>query len=79
LTIEQAAGDRQTLRWLVVVAAVALLLVVPALALLYRLDVTARLVAEHSEEPADAAEPPRQRAAEPPAGRVPEQRPHREE
>jgi cytochrome d ubiquinol oxidase subunit II len=73
LTIEQAAGDRQTLRWLVVVAVVALALVVPTLALLYRLDITARLVAEHGDEPAEAPEP---RAAEPPA-RVPPQRPPR--
>ncbi|GDY31517.1 cytochrome d ubiquinol oxidase subunit II [Gandjariella thermophila] len=63
LTIEQAAADPQTQRWLVAAALVALALVVPALALLYRLDLTAQLVAEHGDEP---AEPPEPRIPEPP-------------
>ncbi|MFD7100168.1 hypothetical protein ACFWA0_35745, partial [Streptomyces xanthophaeus] len=38
LTLEQAAGDPQTLVWLAVVSLVALLLVAPAVFLLYWLD-----------------------------------------
>lgn len=54
LTIDQAAGDPGTLRWLVVVTIVAVLLVGPALALLYRLDTTARLAADHDEDLTEA-------------------------
>ncbi|GAA1630769.1 cytochrome d ubiquinol oxidase subunit II [Georgenia ruanii] len=50
LTIDQAAGDPDTLRWLVVVTVVAVVLVGPALALLFRLDTTARLAADHDED-----------------------------
>ena len=55
LTIDQAAGDPTTLRWLLGVVVVAVLLVGPALALLYRLDATDRLTADHDE---DLTEPP---------------------
>lgn len=55
LTIDQAAGDPTTMRWLVGVTVVAVLLVGPALALLYRLDTTARLTADHD---VDLAETP---------------------
>ena len=54
LTIDQAAGDPDTMRWLVVVTIVAVLLVGPALALLYRLDTTERLAADHDEELTEA-------------------------
>jgi cytochrome bd ubiquinol oxidase subunit II len=60
LTIQQAAADPETLRWLVIAVIVALVLVVPTLAVLYRLDVTSRLVAEHGdaeEHPSDGAVP----------------------
>jgi cytochrome d ubiquinol oxidase subunit II len=50
LTIKQAAGDPDSMRWLVVVIIVAVLLVGPALALLYRLDTTARLAADHDRD-----------------------------
>jgi cytochrome d ubiquinol oxidase subunit II len=53
LTIDQAAGDPDTMRWLVVVTIVAVLLVGPALAFLYRLDTTARLEADHDEDVAE--------------------------
>lgn len=54
LTIDQAAGDPDTMRWLVVVTVVAVLLVGPALALLYRLDATERLAADHDEDLTEA-------------------------
>ena len=50
LTIDEAAGDPNTMRWLVVVTIVAVLLIGPALALLYRLDLTDRLAADHDED-----------------------------
>jgi cytochrome bd ubiquinol oxidase subunit II len=50
LTIDQAAGDPNTIRWLVVVTIVAALLIGPALALLYRLDTTAKLAADHDDD-----------------------------
>ena len=50
LTVEEAAGDPNTMRWLVLVTVVAVLLVGPALALLYRLDLTDRLAADHDED-----------------------------
>jgi hypothetical protein len=37
------------MRWLVIVTIVAVVLVGPALALLYRLDLTDRLAADHNE------------------------------
>jgi cytochrome d ubiquinol oxidase subunit II len=54
VTIDQAAGDPDTMGWLVVVTVVAVLLVGPALALLYRLDTTERLTADHDEDLTDA-------------------------
>ena len=54
LTIDQAGGDPDTMRWLIVVTVVAVLLVGPALALLYRLDATERLVADHDEDLTEA-------------------------
>ena len=53
LTIDAGAGDPDSLRWLVIVTVIAVLLVGPALALLYRLDLTDRLAADHD---ADLAE-----------------------
>jgi hypothetical protein len=43
----------------VIVTAVAVLLVGPALALLYRLDLTDRLAADHDEDLVEAPEAPR--------------------
>ena len=54
LTIQDGAGDPNSLRWLVIVTAVAVLLVGPALALLYRLDLTDRLAADHDEDLVEA-------------------------
>ena len=54
LTIDQAAGDPDTMRWLVVVTIIAVLLIGPALALLYRLDTTARLTADHDQDLTEA-------------------------
>jgi cytochrome d ubiquinol oxidase subunit II len=51
LTIEQAAGNPNSLRWLLLVSLVALVLVVPTLILLLWLDTRGRLVSHH--EPAD--------------------------
>ena len=53
LTIDAGAGDPDSLRWLVIVTVIAVLLVGPALALLYRMDFTDRLRADHD---ADLAE-----------------------
>lgn len=50
LTVDEAAGDPNTMRWLVLVTVVAVVLVGPALALLYRLDLTDRLAADHDED-----------------------------
>ena len=50
LTIDQAAGDPNTMRWLVLVTVVAVLLIGPALTLLYRLALTDRLAADHDED-----------------------------
>ena len=50
LTIDQAAGDPTTMRWLVGVTVVSVLVVGPALALLYRLDTTERLTADRDED-----------------------------
>ena len=58
LTIDKAAGDPNSMRWLVIVTIVAVLLIGPALALLYRLDMTDRLVADHD---ADLTEAPAKR------------------
>ena len=57
LTIDQAAGDPNTMRWLVVVTIVAVLLIGPALALLYRLDLTDRLAADHDEDHRGVTQP----------------------
>ncbi len=59
LTIQDGAGDPNSLRWLVIVTAVAVLLVGPALALLYRLDVTDMLAADHDKDLVEAPESPR--------------------
>ena len=58
LTIDEAAGDPNTMRWLVVVTIVAVLLIGPALALLYRLDLTDRLAADHDEDLTEARPEP---------------------
>ena len=50
LTVADAAGDPNSLRWLLIVTVVAVLLVGPALALLFRLDLTDRLTADHDED-----------------------------
>jgi len=50
LTVAQGAGDPDTLRWLVIVAIVTVVLVGPALALLYRLDLTDRLTPDLDED-----------------------------
>ena len=50
MTIESAAGAAPTLDWLVIVAVVALVLVTPALALLYWLDARGELEADHDDE-----------------------------
>lgn len=55
VTIDQAAGDPDTMRWLVIVTVVAVLLVGPALALLYHLDTTARLEADHDQDVTEAS------------------------
>jgi cytochrome d ubiquinol oxidase subunit II len=47
LTIDAGAGDPDSLRWLLIVTIVAVLVVTPALVLLYRLDLTDRLAADH--------------------------------
>lgn len=65
LTVDQAAGDPTTMRWLVGVTIVGVLLVGPALALLYRLDTTARLTADHDE---DLTESPTGTPTDAPAG-----------
>jgi hypothetical protein len=54
LTIQAAAGDPDTLRWLLIVTGIAVVLVGPALALLYRLDLTDRLAADHDVDLAAA-------------------------
>jgi cytochrome d ubiquinol oxidase subunit II len=50
LTIDAGAGDADSLRWLVIVTAIAVLVVAPALAFLYRLDLTDRLAADHDSD-----------------------------
>jgi cytochrome d ubiquinol oxidase subunit II len=57
LTVDQAAGDPGTMRWLVVVTVGAVILVGPALALLYRLDTTAKLSADHDEDLIEGSTP----------------------
>jgi cytochrome bd ubiquinol oxidase subunit II len=50
LTIQAGAGDPDSLRWLIIVTVIAVILVGPALALLYRLDFTDRLAADHDAD-----------------------------
>jgi cytochrome bd ubiquinol oxidase subunit II len=50
LTIQAAAGDPDTLKWLIIVTVIAVILVGPALVLLYRLDFTDRLAADHDAD-----------------------------
>lgn len=50
LTVDAGAGDPDSLRWLLVVTGVAVLVVGPALALLYRMDLTDQLRADHDED-----------------------------
>lgn len=58
LTIDTGAGDADSLRWLVIVTVIAVVVVAPALALLYRLDLTDRLAADHDIDLTEApAEP----------------------
>lgn len=59
MTVAQGAGDSGTLRWLVVVTVVAVLLIGPALALLYRLDLTDRLTADQESDLSAAGAAPR--------------------
>jgi cytochrome d ubiquinol oxidase subunit II len=54
LTIDAGAGDPDSLRWLIIVTGVAVVLVGPALALLYRLDVNDRLAADHDVDLTEA-------------------------
>jgi cytochrome d ubiquinol oxidase subunit II len=58
LTVDEAAGDPNTMRWLVLVTIVAVALVGPALALLYRLDLTDRLAADHDDDLIEATAAP---------------------
>jgi cytochrome bd ubiquinol oxidase subunit II len=50
MTIEEAAASPPTLHWLLIVIGVAIVLVTPALALLYRLDVRGELEADHDQD-----------------------------
>ena len=50
LTIEEAAASPPTLHWLLIVIGVAIVLVTPALVLLYRLDVRGELEADHDQD-----------------------------
>jgi cytochrome bd ubiquinol oxidase subunit II len=50
LTIAQAAAPRASLNWLVIVIAGAVVLVIPPLVLLYRLDAMGHLEADHDED-----------------------------
>jgi cytochrome bd ubiquinol oxidase subunit II len=50
LTITQAAGNADTLLWLMIMTLIAVVLVVPTLWLLYRLDTKGELVAEHGDD-----------------------------
>jgi cytochrome d ubiquinol oxidase subunit II len=50
LTIDAGAGDPDTLRWLLIVTGIAVVLVAPALALLYRLDLGDRLAADQDAD-----------------------------
>ena len=54
LTVAAAAGDPDSLRWLIIVTIVAVLVVGPALALLYRLDFQDRLAADHDVDLTEA-------------------------
>jgi cytochrome d ubiquinol oxidase subunit II len=54
LTIGDGAGDPNSLRWLMIVTGVAVVVVAPALVLLYRLDLTDRLAADHDIDLAEA-------------------------
>ena len=56
LTVQEGAGDPNSVRWLVIVTAIAVVLVGPALALLYRLDLTDRLAADHDENLTEEAQ-----------------------
>jgi cytochrome bd ubiquinol oxidase subunit II len=58
LTIDAGAGDPDSLRWLVIVTAVAVVVVAPALVLLYRLDLTDRLAADHDIDLTEAHSTP---------------------
>lgn len=49
MTIDQAAGAPASLRWLVIVTVVAIVLIVPSLWLLYRLDTRGALTADHGD------------------------------
>ncbi|MFD1659137.1 cytochrome d ubiquinol oxidase subunit II [Streptomyces caeni] len=51
LTVAQAAGAPETLTWLVIVSVVALILVGPAVVLLYRLDARGELESSAEEDP----------------------------
>jgi cytochrome bd ubiquinol oxidase subunit II len=58
LTIDAGAGDPDSLRWLLIVTIVGVLVVGPALVLLYRLDLTDRLAADHDEDLTEAHSAP---------------------
>jgi hypothetical protein len=58
LSIEAGAGDGDSLRWLVIVSVVAIVVVTPALALLYWLDLSDRLAADDDTDLTEGHAPP---------------------
>src|SRR3954469_18808763 len=58
LSIEAGAGDGDSLRWLVIVSVVAVVVVTPALVLLYWLDLSDRLAADDDPDLTEAHAPP---------------------
>jgi cytochrome d ubiquinol oxidase subunit II len=58
VTVDAGAGDPDSLRWLLIVTIVAVLVVAPALVLLYRLDLTDRLAADHDVDLTEAHSAP---------------------
>ncbi|HVD27802.1 MAG TPA: cytochrome d ubiquinol oxidase subunit II [Mycobacteriales bacterium] len=58
VTVDAGARDPDSLRWLLIVTIVAVLVVAPALVLLYRLDLTDRLAADHDVDLTEAHSAP---------------------
>jgi len=58
LSIEAGAGDGDSLRWMVIVSVVAVVVVTPALALLYWLDLSDRLAADDDPDLTETHAPP---------------------